>query len=153
MSTPPKAVIRLRLREYLMCCKHDYLKKKPVYEIMLKAFNNYVDFFKSIPVRHSDDPTDPLWINNWIPPFDGASIYTFLALNNPRFYVECGSGNTTKFAARAIKEQNLRTKIISIDPHPRTEIDLLCDTVFRMPFEDMDLNFFSQLEHFTLEIV
>jgi hypothetical protein len=40
---------------------------------------------------------------------------------------------------------NLRTKIISIDPHPRAEIDQICDEIFRIPFEDMDLSFFNRL--------
>ena len=85
----------------------------------------------------------PRWNNNFIPPFDAISIYGFLALHNPRYYVEVGSGNTTMFAAQSIRDNDLRTKIISIDPFPRSEIDKLCHKVYRVPFEDMDLSFFD----------
>lgn len=50
--------------------------------------------------------TDPFWNNGAIPHIDGAMLYTTIATKNPRYYVECGSGNTTKFAARAIREQS-----------------------------------------------
>ena len=49
------------------------------------------------------------------------------------------------FAAQSIRDNHLRTKIISIDPFPRAEIDQLCHKIYRMPFEDMDLNFFATL--------
>lgn len=90
-------------------------------------------------------PDAPFWDSTWLPPFDGITLYTFLAEYNPRYYVECGSGNTTKFAARSIRDNNLRTKIISIDPYPRAEIDSLCHKIFRIPFEDMDIHFFYDL--------
>jgi hypothetical protein len=97
--------------------------------------------------RNFDDakPEAPFWNNNFLPPFDAITVYAFLAEFNPRYYIECGSGNTTKFAARSIRDNCLRTKIISIDPYPRAEIDSLCYKIFRVPFEDMDLHFFSIL--------
>jgi hypothetical protein len=94
---------------------------------------------------HAPSPEEAFWNSVWLPPFDAITIYAFLAEMNPRYYVECGSGNTTKFAARSIKENNLRTKIISIDTFPRAEIDTLCHTIFRVPFEDMDTKFFEDL--------
>jgi len=87
----------------------------------------------------------PSWNNLYITPFDAISIYGFLAKKNPRYYVEVGSGNTTLFAAQSIKDNNLRTKIISIDPYPRSEISELCHEVYRMPLENMDLEFFNRL--------
>src|SRR5262249_31617104 len=33
----------------------------------------------------------------------------------------------------------LSTRIVSIDPHPRAEIDPLCDEIIRSPVEDIDL--------------
>jgi len=100
--------------------------------------------YKRIP--STSNSTDEIhWINEWITPFDAIGIYGFLTLNNPRYYIEVGSGNTTMFAAQAIKDNNLRTKIISIDPHPREHIDKLCYKIYRVPFEEMDLDFFSNL--------
>jgi hypothetical protein len=48
-------------------------------------------------------------------------------------------------AARAIRDQQLRTRIISIDPQPRAEIDALCESVIRDPLEKVDLAVFDQL--------
>lgn len=124
----------------------DFDKNKERYSEMFKVLQRYEPFFRSIPMNSpGEDCADPHWMNGWMSSFDGAMIYTVLAENNPRLYVECGSGNTTKFAARAIKDHGLRTKILSIDPHPRSEIDALCSQVFRCPLEDMNLSFFDQL--------
>ena len=49
---------------------------------------------------------------------------------------EIGSGNSTKFAHSAIKQFELPTRIISVDPNPRAEIDALCETIIRKPLED-----------------
>jgi hypothetical protein len=59
--------------------------------------------------------------------------------------LEIGSGNSTKFAAKARALNSRETKIISIDPNPRVEIDRLCDQVIRSPLESVDLHIFDQL--------
>src|ERR1019366_3993414 len=59
--------------------------------------------------------------------------------------VEIGSGNSTKFVARAIADHGLETKIISIDPQPRAEIDSLCNEVMRKPLEKCNLDIFGTL--------
>lgn len=100
--------------------------------------------FEKISFDSSSD-TAPNWHNNFVSIFDAVSLYGFLAVRNPRYYVEVGSGNTTMFAAQSICDNNLRTKIISIDPFPRRHINELCHKIFRIPFEDMDLEFFDTL--------
>jgi len=55
----------------------------------------------------------------------------------PKNYIEVGSGNSTKVARKAIAENKLSTKITSIDPYPRANIDHLADEVIRMPFENL----------------
>lgn len=112
----------------------------------IETFANHRERFFSIPVEESADPTQPHWANRMMSGLDAAAIYGFLAARDPERYVEVGSGNSTKFARRAINDLGLRTKIISIDPHPRAEIDTLCDEVIRQPLERMDLAFFSELE-------
>jgi VanZ family protein len=111
---------------------------------LVRKFCSFEEFYKNIPV-HSISGSSLHWGNGWVSPFDAISIYGFLAIHNPRYYVEVGSGNTTLFAAQSIRDNNLRTKIISIDPCPRAEIDKICDKIYRMPFEDMDIDFFLQL--------
>ncbi len=66
---------------------------------------------------------------------DAIALCGFLFTHNPAIYLEVGSGNSTKFARRVISHFNLRTKIISIDPSPRSEIAAICDKVINAPIE------------------
>ena len=111
---------------------------------LVRKFLSFKENYDQIPMNESSNG-GPCWNNGFIPPFDAISIYGFLALKNPRYYVEVGSGNTTMFAAQSIIDNKLRTKIISIDPYPRAEIDKICYKIYRMPFEDMDLDYFAEL--------
>lgn len=92
------------------------------------------------------DPREPCWINPFLPGLDSAAIYAFLRSRNPSQYLEVGSGNSTKFAHRARRDGNLRTRIVSIDPNPRDEIDEICDRVIRSPLEASDLSIFDELD-------
>ncbi len=100
-------------------------------------------------VKSDPDPAEPLaphWDNIWFHTFDAACLTCFLVERNPKRYVEIGSGNSTKFTRHAIRQAGLRTKITSIDPQPRAEIDLLCDHVSRCRLEDSDLLVFDELD-------
>jgi hypothetical protein len=44
-----------------------------------------------------------------------------------------------------VQDHNLHTRLYSIDPHPRAEIDSLCDKVIREPLEQSDLAFIDEL--------
>lgn len=91
------------------------------------------------------DP-EPSWINGFFGGLDAASLYAFVASGRPKRYFEVGSGNSTKFARRAIRDHALATTITSIDPAPRWDIDTLCDRVIRQPLEDVDVTLFDELE-------
>lgn len=87
----------------------------------------------------------PLWVRlNHVG--DAVALYGMLFEFRPKKFVEVGSGYSTKFARRAVHEHSLRTRITSIDPAPRTEIDQLCDFVIRRPLEELDLSVFDELE-------
>jgi Methyltransferase domain len=92
-----------------------------------------------------DGDLEPFWSNDMIPGLDAAALYGFLVTEHPTVYLEIGSGNSTKFARRAVRNHALRTEIISIDPHPRAEIDELCDRVIRRPVEEIDPAIFKLL--------
>ncbi len=116
------------------------------YAQLLEKFGAFNSQFGKIALQHSDsENVEPVWMNGWFPGMDGISLYGLLALNNPRWYVEVGSGNSTKFARQAIKDHGLRTQVISIDPFPRADIDALCDRVIRQPCEDVASEFFDTL--------
>jgi hypothetical protein len=92
-----------------------------------------------------DAPGELSWDNDWFAGLDAMVLYTSLRDRNPGRYVEIGSGYSTRFARRAISDHGLRTHITSIDPHPRADIDNICDRVIRRPLEEADLSIFSAL--------
>jgi methyltransferase family protein len=109
---------------------------RPRFSALCRSMLENAEWFRRIPVRNEgvQDPT-PGWINGMQPALDGMLLYTLAQRLNPRTYLEVGSGNSTKFVRRAISDHGLRTRIVSIDPYPRAEVDTLCDEVIREPFE------------------
>lgn len=116
------------------------------YKANIQEIARFRDALKTIPATKPDDPEAPYWSNGFLEGLDAASLYAFVSARNPRNYIEIGSGNSTKFARKAIRDHQLRTRIVSIDPHPRAEIDRLCDEVVRSSLEDVDLKVFDALE-------
>jgi hypothetical protein len=87
----------------------------------------------------------PHWENWWLPGLDACLLYGMIEAHRPKTYMEIGSGNSTRFVRRAVEDFGLPTRIISIDPHPVSEIDALCDTVIRSRCEDAPLSTFNVL--------
>ncbi|MBD1869400.1 class I SAM-dependent methyltransferase [Cyanobacteria bacterium FACHB-471] len=122
-------------------------KRRQSYKEVLNLFLKYEsDLLKLPKVPDPDNLKEPAWINSWIPGSDSTALYCLLRLCNPGQYFEIGSGNSTKFARRAITDGNLRTKIFSFDPQPRDEVNSICDSMVRKPIEDVDVSIFEQLE-------
>jgi predicted O-methyltransferase YrrM len=100
-------------------------------------------------IRHDFDPDllpEPAWCGVPYAPFDAAALYTLVGESKPKLYLEIGSGITTAFAHRAIRDHGLATRIVSIDPEPRAAIDNICDEVVRAGLETCDLSVFDALE-------
>lgn len=121
-------------------------KQREVFKSQLIKLLSCYDLFETIAPILPVDNTRAAWHNNWISGFDLISLCGLLKQNNPGNYVEIGSGNTTKFARETISYYNLRTRITSIDPQPRAEIDGLCDNVIRERLENIALDLFSELQ-------
>jgi hypothetical protein len=111
----------------------------------LKSFLVFAANFREIPKQPTSSPSEPYWMNAYLPALDGIALYSLIAIKKPKYFLEVGSGNSTKFARKAITDQRLDTKIISIDPHPRVEIDMLCDEIIRKPVEAVSLDIFDRL--------
>ena len=81
----------------------------------------------------------------WFPRLDGAAAYAILREAKPRLVVEIGSGHSTRFLARAVRDEGLPTRIICIDPEPRASLDGL--GVDRIPnlLQDADPGMFHEL--------
>jgi hypothetical protein len=123
-------------------------RNRAAYAACLRSFLPFTEDFRRIPVRPSSTqrPEEPAWINGWLPALDSMALYAFLARHNPRQYVEVGSGNSTKFARRAITDHRLQARITSIDPQPRAQIDGICDHVIRKPVEQVEPAVFDVLD-------
>ena len=115
------------------------------YAEALSQFLTFSDGLLSIPLQQPKESTEPSWINDWLDGLDTLAIYGFVASRNAARYIEIGSGYSTKVVRRAVKDRALRTRITSIDPHPRAEIDRICDEVIRQPLEKCDLKVFDSL--------
>ncbi len=128
------------------------LKPRPtnglLYDIINKGRANYqreldnMRTFKSVfhGIKKSTAESNenlPAWNNGFLPGLDIVALYTFLRSKQPALYLEIGSGNSTKVARKAVLDGQLATKIVSIDPFPRAQIDHLADEVIRRPFEQV----------------
>jgi Methyltransferase domain len=86
------------------------------------------------------------WNNIFFSAMDAIALYGILGTKKPARYFEVGSGNSTRFARRAINDLGLATEITSIDPAPRAGIDALCSRVIRQPLESVDTGIFEELQ-------
>jgi hypothetical protein len=115
------------------------------FERVLRNFLRFEPELLRIPVRAAKNVTEPCWMNKWFSGLDTVALYSLVAGGNPQRCVEIGSGQSTKVIRRAIGDHHLRTRLTSIDPHPRAEIDALCDAVIRQPLEEADLSLLREL--------
>jgi hypothetical protein len=119
-------------------------RQESEYVDLLSSFAPY--FEKAMEIEDiAEIQTNPSWRNTWFPFIDAITTYCLIASLKPKRYIEVGSGFSTKFAHRAILDFSPATKLISIDPYPRDEINDICDEVMRVPLEDVDPAFFSTL--------
>jgi hypothetical protein len=101
---------------------------------------------RQIPTRPDPERPDvPHWVNGWFPALDAAALYTLVADHRPARFVEVGSGQSTRFVRHAIGRHSPGTRLSSVDPQPRAEIDRLCDESIRRSFEEIPLSFFDDL--------
>jgi hypothetical protein len=106
------------------------------YKEWLQLFSFYTPDFLTIKVNQDPaNPSLPNWSNGFFPGLDGVALYSIIAGLHPPVYCEIGSGNSTKFATMAQRLHSPTTKIISIDPAPRVEIELLGNQLIRLPLQ------------------
>lgn len=132
-------------RPPLAMLDHRFAAARDDYARLLTGFGSHLPALRAIP-KVSPDARQPQWDNEFFGGLDSVALYAFLADRKPARYLEVGSGHSTRFARRAIRDQALATTITSIDPAPRAEIDALCDTVHRTGLQDAPADLFDELE-------
>ena len=118
----------------------------PAYRATLESFRAFVPELLEIGRDPQPaEPEAPAWVNPFLAGLDALSLYGMVATRRPPLFLEIGSGNSTKFAARAARRHSPQTRIVSLDPTPRVEVDRLCNSVVREPLEAADLSLFRSL--------
>jgi predicted O-methyltransferase YrrM len=89
----------------------------------IDALDAVADDLKAI--AHDAAAPNPRWGQDWFCGLDAAMLYAQIRLHRPARVVEIGSGHSTRFAARAIADGGLDTRLIAIDPEPRADLKAL----------------------------
>ena len=88
-----------------------------VFSSMLSSFQVYGEALRRI---GSDNPPEPRWNQDF--GLDAAAAYCLIREHRPARVVEIGSGHSTRFMARAIRDGALSTELHAIDPAPRASV-------------------------------
>jgi methyltransferase family protein len=78
--------------------------------------------------------------NSYFPTPDAEIYAAMLATIRPRLVLEVGGGFSTLVARRTINRLGLPTRLMVIDPQPRTDIAAAADDLMRAYVEDVDIN-------------
>ncbi len=79
-------------------------------------------FRESLLAIGDESAPSPRWQQDWFPRLDGAIAYAMVREQAPANIIEIGSGHSTRFFARAVRDGRLATKITAIDPAPRATL-------------------------------
>lgn len=91
-------------------------------------------------------PTDPYWNNGFFSGDDARSAFAVVAARRPRQVIEIGSGNSTRFFRRAIDSCSPATRLVSIDPQPRADIQGIATEIIRTSVLDAPLELFRTMQ-------
>lgn len=91
-------------------------------------------------------PPEPRWTQDWFPRLDAAALYTLVRRHRPRRIVEVGSGHSTRFAMRALRDEGHAASVTAIDPAPRADIRALPLTAIALPVQQAGPAPFRDLE-------
>jgi hypothetical protein len=108
------------------------------YSPLLEALPEYSARFSSFH-KTTDNDVGYRFDNSYFSSPDTEILYAVVRQYKPKRFVEIGCGNSTRIVRQAIKDGNLDTRLISIDPSPRIDIAGFSDQIIRRPVEDVDL--------------
>lgn len=122
-------------------------KEKPRYAEFAEGMAAHGKEFGDVPQDGIDrDGVSPYFANRYFHWGDALALTTVLHKYNPQRYFEIGSGNSTRFARRAITKCGLQTKITCIDPNPRASVSAIADRWIGEGVTRVDTALFSELE-------
>ena len=92
-----------------------------------------------------DAPPEPRWNQDWFPRLDAAATYALVRDTRPARIVEVGSGHSTRFMCRAVRDGGLATQVTAIDPAPRASIEGLPARFMRTTLQEAGDEAFAPL--------
>ncbi len=90
-------------------------------------------------------PPEPRWGQGWFPRLDAAMAYVFVRSFAPERLIEVGSGHSTRFCLRALRDGKLSTDVTAIDPAPRADLSGLPLTLHRQTLQQTPPELFDAL--------
>ena len=95
-----------------------------------------------------EPPPEPRWQQDWFPRLDAAVLYALARGRPPRRVVEVGSGHSTRFLLRALRDGGTNAEVTAIDPAPRADLTGLGDRLrlLRKPVQNAGVGPFASLE-------
>lgn len=119
---------------------------EPQFRQRLAALDRHADAMLAIGATEIDSPPpEPRWHQGWFTGLDAAMAYTLVRDTAPTRIIEVGSGHSTRFLARAVRDGRLNTRIVAIDPQPRADLLTLPVTAHRTPVQLVGESVFAGL--------
>lgn len=87
----------------------------------------------------------PRWHQDWFPGLDAAVAYSLVRSKKPKNILEIGSGHSTRFILKAIKDGNLDTSLTCVDPAPRASFFSERINFFEKTIQSVDLKKLPEL--------
>jgi predicted O-methyltransferase YrrM len=96
-----------------------FARQSPGFAGFIAGLEEFAENFTAI---GQAPPPEPRWRQDWFPRLDAAAAYAIVRRRQPARIVEVGSGHSTRFMARAIRDGGLATRLTAIDPSPRAAL-------------------------------
>jgi predicted O-methyltransferase YrrM len=119
--------------------------------LFVHALSGFRDILQDIETRGpalralNGPAPEPRFDQSWFPRLDASAAYTMVARSRPRRIVEVGSGHSTRFLVRAIRDHGLETEVLCIDPAPRAALAGLPVRWLRCLLQEAPREIFSSL--------
>lgn len=127
----------------------DYPALQPLFEAASSSFRAVlaqIDVLSADLRAIEQDNDQARFDQDWFPRLDAAAAYAIMRTHKPRRIVEIGSGHSTRFLARAVRDGALPTEIVCIDPAPRAALARLAVRHLPILLHEADPAIFAAIE-------